>query len=356
MSTRTPLFLASDNIVGCHPSIINDFMVYNTGSSIPYGGDPASQTAKELIQSILGIDSGTDVAFVVNGTAANILGISSVVLSTEAVIASDSSHIWADEAGAFEHFSGCRIIPIQTDGEKIGVWHIEDALLHFPMHGSIHKVRPKVVSISQTTEFGLIYTPHEIRELAEYVHDKGMLLHVDGSRLSNAAAVLGSFQMALGGGPSCDSYVDILSFGAIKNGGMFGEAVVFMGRAKGAYSIQKHKQALNLTSKQRYIASQFHTLYGTDLWKRNAERANFCAKELERLLKQYGGIRVHFHLPVESNAIFISFPEKEMDHFLQLCSCYIWNQKKKIVRLMTSWATTDEDLMQFEEIVQEVFA
>ncbi len=351
------LFLASDNISASHPHVLRDLAISNCGPAVPYGSDTISVQAKNAITELLGVPQ-CEIAFVFNGTAANVLGLSSVLERHEAVIAADSSHIWEDEVGAVEHFSGSRIIPVQTQGEKLTVDDLKRVVQQFPRRGSIHRVRPKIVSISQPTEFGRVYTPQEIQKLSAFIHENDMLLHVDGARISNAAVALGSFANALGVSDavsSCDMCVDILTLGATKNGIMCGEALVFMGRAYGFYNIQLHKQSLNLASKQRFIASQLLTLYGSNLWRENAQKANSSAKKLETIIRKYAKEKAIFHSPVEANAIFVSFPEKETELFLKKCTCYIWDQSQSIIRIMTSWATSDDEISQFELLLQEIF-
>ncbi len=348
--------LASDNIAGCHPDILEALIQANIEKiESPYGNDSISVKAKGVLRQLLGVQE-CDIAFVTTGTAANVLALSSVLKSYEAVIASDTSHIWSDEAGAVEHFSTARIIPVPTAGQKLTIAHIQGALQEFPLDGPPHKVRPKVVSISQTTEFGLVYSPEEIRALAQFVHEKGMLLHVDGARLCNAAVNYQSFNDAIGG-KNPDQYVDLLSLGGTKNGALVAEALIFMGRAKGLYSIHLQKQAMQLISKQRFIAAQLQALYGTGLWKLNATRANETAKRIAAILKKYGKENIRFSFPsIDANAIFVSMPERCIEELLKRCSCYVWDRRLNIVRIMTSWSTSDDDIARFEEIAKEVFA
>ena len=350
------IILTSDNTAGVHSHIIDAIARANIeGAALPYGNDPYTQEAKRVLKQLLGV-SECQIALVTTGTAANVIAMASALKSFEAIITPDSGHMWTDEAGAVERCTQSRIIPVPTQGKKLTVDHISSVLKEFPLNGPCHKVRPKVVSISQTTEFGLVYTPREIRELSRFIHQEGMLFHVDGARISNAAVKFDYFYDAIGG-ENPDQYVDLFSVGGTKNGAMCAEAVVFMGRAKELYSPHIHKQAMQLLSKQRFIAAQLIELYGTGLWKENALKANNAAKAVAGILSKYGQDRIQFSYPtVEANAIFVALPEEFLRPFMERCHCYLWDVKSHTVRLMTSWMTTDDDIAVFENIVREIFS
>lgn len=213
-----PRGFASDNNAGVHPKILKAMADVNGGHVIAYGDDPYTGKAEAAIRKIFGEESG--VFFVFIGTAANVLGLSSITQPYHAVICPETSHINVDECGAPEKFSGCKLLTCDSPDGKLTVDMIAG---HMHGIGFEHHVQPRVVSITQATELGTVYTIDEIRKIAEYTHEHGMLLHMDGARISNAAVSLSSSFREM----TIDAGVDVLSFGGTKNGMMYGEAVVF---------------------------------------------------------------------------------------------------------------------------------
>ena len=239
---------ASDNNAGVHPEILEEIRSVNKGHVIGYGDDPYTEEARDLFCQHLGAD--TETFFVFTGTAANVLGITAVTRSWNSVIAAFTAHVEQDECGAPEKFSGCKVLTVDTPDGKIN-----PEMLRKHMHGFDfeHHSQPKVVSITQATEMGTVYSPQEISELADYAHKRDMLIHMDGARIANAAVYLDLPFKAF----TTEAGVDILSFGGTKNGMMFGEAVCFLTPGLSDNFKYIRKQGMQLASKMRFISAQY---------------------------------------------------------------------------------------------------
>src|SRR5215216_4233060 len=248
MSKRS---FASDNNAGIHPEVIEAIAAANDGHVVAYGDDPFTERATKLFQKHFGPDVA--VHFVFGGTGANVLGLKSIINSYQAVICAETAHVNVDECGAPENFTGCKLLTVQTPDGKLRVEQVKP-LLHGV--GVEHHVQPAVITISQATEMGTVYTKKELKTLAGFAHDHGMLLHVDGARLSNAAVSLHASLKEI----TADAGVDVLSFGGTKNGMMYGEAVIFFDKKLGADFKFIRKQGMHLPSKMRYISAQFEAL------------------------------------------------------------------------------------------------
>jgi len=327
---------ASDNNAGVHPAILEAMASVNDGHVIAYGDDPYTSKAVSSIQQQLGEDTG--VYFVFIGTAANVLGLSSVTHSYHAVICPQTAHINVDECGAPEKFSGCKLLASDTPDGKLTVEMISS---HMHGIGFEHHVQPRVVSITQATEMGTVYTLDEIRTIADYTHEQGMLLHMDGARISNAIVSLNCDLYEMTGGAG----VDILSFGGTKNGMMYGEAVVFFNKALCEDFKYRRKQGMQLSSKMRYIAAQFSAFLENDLWKQNARHANLMAQKLYQAVKDIPGVRIT--QKVESNAVFAIIPESTIEKLQEAYFFYVWDEATSEVRWMCSFDTTEEDIEGF---------
>jgi len=327
---------ASDNIAGVHPAILEAMASVNDGHVIAYGDDLYTSKAVSSIQQQLGEDTG--VFFVFIGTAANVLGLSSVTHSYHAVICPQTAHINVDECGAPEKFSGCKLLASDTPDGKLTVEMIAS---HMHGIGFEHHVQPRVVSITQATEMGTVYTLDEIRTIADYTHEQGMLLHMDGARISNAIVSLNCEIYEMTGGAG----VDILSFGGTKNGMMYGEAVVFFNKALCEDFKYRRKQGMQLSSKMRYIAAQFSAFLENDLWKQNARHANLMAQKLYQAVKDIPGVRIT--QKVESNAVFAIIPESTIEKLQEAYFFYVWDEATSEVRWMCSFDTTEEDIEGF---------
>jgi threonine aldolase len=280
----------------------------------------------------------TTTFFVFTGTAANVLGLSAVTRSWNSVIAASTAHLEQDECGAPEKFLGCKVLTVDTPDGKLNSKLIETHLHGFDFE---HHSQPKVVSVTQSTEMGTVYTPSEIKEIADFVHSKGLMLHMDGARISNAAVYLDQPFRAF----TTDAGVDILSFGGTKNGLMFGEAICFL-RAGLANDFKYiRKQGMQLGSKMRFISAQYIAWFGNDLWKTCAAHANRMARILADRLEHIAEVRIT--QKVESNGIFVIIPGEVAKRLQQNYFFYPWNEKISEYRLMTSWDTQEEDIEGF---------
>jgi len=334
---------ASDNNAGVHPRILDALSKVNEGHVIAYGDDPYTEKARTQLREIFGEE--TESFFVFIGTAANVLGLSTVTQSYHAVICPETAHINVDECGAPEKFSGCKLLTCNTPDGKLTV----DMIASY-MHGIgfEHHVQPRMVSITQASELGTVYTVDEIREIARYTHEQGMLLHMDGARISNAAVSLncGFYEMTGGAG------VDILSFGGTKNGIMYGEAVVFFDKTLCEDFKYRRKQGMQLASKMRYIAAQFSTFLENDLWKENARHANRMARKLYTSVKDIPGVEVTRQ--VQSNAVFARVPAHIIPALQKEFFFYVWDEETSEVRWMCSFDTSEEDIQTFASLLRSM--
>src|SRR5581483_4565564 len=256
---------ASDNNAGVHPEILDAIARANHGHTVGYGDDAYTESAVGKFKEHFGDD--IEVFIVFNGTAANCLSLKALTESYHAVICTDFAHIYTDECGAPEKFTGCKLIPIPNQAGKLTVESVRGA---YHGIGDQHHVQPRVVSITQSTEMGTVYKPEEIRTLAQFCHENDLLLHMDGARIANAAVSLGqNLRQA-----SRDLGVDVLSFGGTKNGLMGAEAVVFFDKNLAGDFLYLRKQGMQLASKMRFISVQLEALLTADLWLKSAQHAN----------------------------------------------------------------------------------
>lgn len=327
---------ASDNYAGMHPDILQAIASVNEHAQKAYGDDDYTAAAVELFKQQFGSD--IDVYFVVNGTAANILGLSAVLKPYQAVLCSQVAHINVDECGAFEKYTGSKLLTITTTDGKITVDDIKTKLFDC---GNQHRVQPKIVSISQSTELGTLYSQEEIKNITEFAHAHNMLVHMDGARLSNAAASLNLSLSAL----TRDVGIDIVSFGGTKDGMMFGEAVIFFDKKLSEDFKYIRKQGMQLISKMRFIAAQFIALLSNDLWRRNAHHANAMAQLLHAEIKKNSEIVIS--RPVQSNAVFAYVDARLIVALQEKYYFYVWDEATHEVRWMTSFNTTEQDVFDF---------
>jgi threonine aldolase len=339
--TANTLF-GSDNHAGVHPSIMAAIAAANRGPAVAYGADSHTARAIEKFKEHFG--ANIDVYFVFNGTGANVIALKTLTQPFNAVICSEHAHINADECGAPENFLGCKLLTIHTADGKLTV---DDIGRHLQGRLDQHRVQPAVVSITQTTELGTVYTLDETSEIAAFCHGHGLYLHMDGARIANAAASLDVGLNECSGGLG----VDLLSFGGTKNGLLLGEAVVCFNPELSRNTIFVRKQAMQLASKMRFIAAQFTALLSDDLWLENASHANHMAQLLAGQIKDITGLEIV--QPVQANAIFASLPRPAIDKLLKKYFFYIWDEDKNEVRWMTSFATTEEDIAKFAVAIRE---
>jgi threonine aldolase len=334
---------ASDNNAGVHPEVLAAIAEANVGHTVGYGDDPFTASAISKFKEHFG--AGIEVFFVFNGTAANCLSLKALTEPYHAVICGEAAHINVDECGAPEKFTGCKLIPIPTSAGKLTV----DAVSHaYHGIGDQHHVQPRVISITQATEVGTVYKPREIKSLAKFAHDRDTFLHMDGARISNAAASLDlSLRQATG-----DLGVDVLSFGGTKNGLMGADAVIFFDKKLSHNFLYLRKQGMQLASKMRFIAVQFDVLLSNDLWLKSARHANQMARLLQRELRKIPRVKVLY--PVEANGVFAQIPRAAIAKLKKRYFFYVWDEKQSIVRWMCSFDTTEEDVRGFARFVEVI--
>ncbi len=330
---------ASDNSSGVHPEILKAIADANDGHELSYGDDKSSKEAEKKFRQHFG---DVDVYFVYNGTAANVLGLKASTESFNSVICSACAHMNIHECGAPEKFTGCKLIAIPTSDGKITLEQIKKHL----RFGDQHETQPKVISITQPTEYGTLYTIDEIRKIADLAHKNHMYLHVDGARISNAAAALGKNLREITG----DVGVDILSFGGTKNGMMFGEAVVFFDKKLSKDFMYIRKQGMQLASKMRFIAAQFIAILSNDLWLRNAQHSNKMAK---LLASEVAKCKIKITQKVEANAVFAIVPKTAIAKIQKKFQFYVFDEEIGEVRWMTTFDTTEQDIKDFVAVIKK---
>lgn len=343
MKTKKPSrSFASDNNAGVHLRVMEAIAAANDGHVIAYGDDPYTARAIKRFQEEFGKD--VEVFFVFGGTGANVLGLKAATQSHHAIICAETAHINVDECGAPEKFTGCKLLPVATSDGKVRPEQLPP-LLHEV--GFEHHVQPRVVSISQATEMGTVYTPGELKRLSKFAHEHEMLLHMDGARISNAAASLKVKLRTI----TRDAGVDILSFGGAKNGMMYGEAVVFFDKSLAKDFKYTRKQGTHLPSKMRFISAQFETLLSNELWRQNAQHANQMAQLLAQELQSIP--QIELTQKVESNGVFARVPKKYIPILQKRYFFYVWNQEISEARFMTSFDTTEEDIRDFGTLLKK---
>lgn len=334
---------ASDNNAGVHPEVLKAIAEVNRGHTVAYGDDPYTDSAVRHFKRHFGQDIA--VFFVFNGTAANCLSLRALTDSYHATICAEAAHINVDECGAPEKLTGSKLVPLPARDGKLTVAAVSAACHGI---GDQHHVQPRVISITQATEVGTVYKPDEVRSLAQFAHERGMLLHVDGARIANAAASLDMPLREITGNLG----VDVLSFGATKNGALGAEAVVFFDPQLAANFKFYRKQAMQLASKMRFLAAQFEALLKDDLWLRNARHSNLMAQRLERELEKTPEVRVVYR--VEANGVFAQVPPHAIRKLQERYFFYVWNEDQAVVRWMCSWDTTEADVKDFAEFLRQV--
>ena len=334
---------ASDNYAGAHPDIIQAVINANQGHAAAYGADEYTTRAIDKFKALLGND--IEVHFAYNGTGANVIGLASLTSSYHSVICSELAHINVDESTAPEKFTGCKLVTVSTKNGKIYPDQIEEKIIRIDDQ---HHPQVKVISISQSTEYATVYTIEEIKAISAVAKKHDLYLHMDGSRIANAAASLNQDIRAI----TRDAGVDVLSFGGTKNGMMFGEAVVFFNPVLAKNFKYIRKQSMQLHSKMRFISAQFEALLSNDLWKKNATHANAMAKKLKSILEKIPAVTLT--QSVDANGIFALLPPAIIPALQAVQYFYIWNEKTSEVRLMCAFDTTEEEVVAFGEAVKRL--
>jgi threonine aldolase len=324
---------ASDNAAGIHPAVLEAIVAANRGHSLAYGNDPWTARATDLMRQTFGND--LDVAFAFGGTGANIVGLATLLESWQSIVCAESSHLWRDECAAPERWLGAKLSPLATADGKLRPGDIEPLLED---RGFVHRAQPRVVSVSQPTEWGTVYTLDELRALGEFCRCNDLFLHVDGARLANAAAALNVSLRET----SVDCGVDVLSFGGTKNGLLAGEAILAFSPVRSRGLQFQLKQGAQLASKMRFVAAQFEALLSNDLWRKNALHANAMAAQLGELLQAIDGVQIV--QPVETNVVFAQVPQASVAALHERFAIPVWRSEGPVLRIMTSFDTTPDDL------------
>jgi threonine aldolase len=334
---------ASDNAATIHPEVLTAIAAANSGHAFGYGHDDYTLAVEARFAAVFGPETQT--FFVFNGSGANVLCLRAACRPWEAAICAETAHLNVDEGGAPEALAGVKLLTVPTEDGKLTPAVVERRIERI---GDEHAVQPRVLSITQSTELGTVYSVTEVRELADLAHRHGLVLHMDGARLANAAAALGVSLRAT----STDAGVDILSFGGTKNGLLGGEAVVVLEPELAGGMLYLRKQTLQLASKMRFLAAQFDALLTDELWRRNAAHANAMANRLARAVGNLDGIELT--RPVEANAVFARLPATVTAALLERFDFYVWDEATGEVRWMCSWDTTEEDIDAFASTVAGV--
>jgi len=334
---------ASDNNSGVHPEIMFVLSEANKGHTVAYGDDPYTREATKRVRDHFGDDA--EVYFVFLGTAANVLGIGALAESFHSVICAETAHIHEDECGAPEKFNGVKLLPVETEDGKLT---IEGIGKHVKGIGFEHHSQPKVISLTQATELGTVYKPEELREICDYAHANGMYVHMDGARIANAAASLGVGLREM----TTDVGIDVLSLGGTKNGLMYGEAIVFFNDTAREEFKYMRKQGMQLASKMRFISAQFLRYLSNGLWKNTAEHANSMARLLADEASKIPGVKIT--QKVEANGVFARVPKEIIPDLQKEYYFYVWDEPQSIVRWMTSFDTTENEIHNFVELIKKL--
>ena len=333
---------ASDNYSGIHPEILAAIAAANDGHQIAYGEDAYSERLQEVFRGHLG--DGIQAFPVFNGTGANVVGLQSMLPRWGAVITASTAHINVDEGGAPERIGGMKLLTVPTGDGKLTPELVDREAWGW---GDEHRAQPLVVSITQSTELGTLYTADEIRALADHAHGHGMRLHMDGARISNAAAALDTPLRAF----TRDAGVDVMSFGGTKNGAMLGEAIVVLNPEASSGLIYGRKYNMQLSSKMRFVSAQLIALLEGDLWLRNARHSNAMAARLRASVEAGiadGSITgVSFTQPTQSNGVFATLPDGVADSLRESFRFYDWDAARNEVRWMCSFDTEESDVDAF---------
>jgi threonine aldolase len=336
---------ASDNYAGVMPEMLAAIQQANVAHAKSYGHDALTAAVIARFGEVFG--TALNVYFVFNGTGANVLSISAATQSYHSVLCADISHFYNDESSAPETFTGCRFFPIPTGADgKLKPEAIAERLIR---QGDVHYAQTCILSLTQSTEYGTVYTADEIRAITELCHKHGVYVHMDGSRFFNAAAALNCELKDI----SSEVGIDILSLGGTKAGMLFGEAVVVFNKKLETHIAYKHKQIMQLASKTRFIAAQFGAMLQNELWRKRAQHSNAMAQLLAKEISVFSEIAIS--RPVQANAVFAIMPAPLYEALQAMYPFYIWKESTMEVRLMCAWDTTREDILGFGEAIAKFY-
>ena len=325
--------LGSDNHSGIHPKILEAMVRANVGHAHSYGRDPWTKRADGALREAFGPQSRS--YYVFNGTAANVLAIDSLVASHQSVLCARSSHLWQDECGAPERFVGAKLVPIEAPQGKLSPADLD---AHLTRLGDQHASQPGAFSITQPTELGTLYTLEELGALGEFARAHRLGFHIDGARLTNAAAALGCSLRAT----SFDAGADVLSFGGTKHGLLHAEAVVFPSKQRTEAFRYRRKQGMQLPSKTRFMAAQFEAFMEEELWREIAGHANEMAGLLRREAQRFEALT--FPYPTEASCVFATIPKTWVKPLRRSRFFYVWDPESTLVRWSAGFDTSAEDV------------
>lgn len=335
----------SDNHSGVCPDVLEAIARVNQEHALAYGDDEYCAATEKRFKQYFGEQASVFFAF--NGTGCNTLCIDAMTRSHHAVVCAETAHINVDECGAPSRIVGCRLLTVPTPDGKLTPELVKTQLHGF---GFEHHSQPKVISITQPTELGTLYTIDEIKALVALAHEYGMYVHVDGARLGNAAVALNCTFREM----TTDLGVDAVSFGGTKNGLMMGEAVVLLNPELTDGFKYRRKQAMQLCSKMRFIAAQFDAYFENDLWRRNAEHSNRMAQLLYNEVKDIPGVKVMY--PVQANGVFAKLPRKVWKELQNHYFFYDWDEDADVVRWMCAFDTTEQDILDFVGVLKRLMS
>ncbi|WP_067457462.1 threonine aldolase family protein [Actinomadura macra] len=333
---------ASDNQASVHPDVLAALAAVNDGHQPAYGADTVTARLRDVMRRHFG--EHAEVFPVFNGTGANVVSLQAMSERWSAVVCPESAHINTDECGAAEKVAGLKLIPVPTPDGRLTPELLDRYATGF---GNVQRAQPSAVSITQSTELGTVYTPQEIAAVAAAAHERGMLVHMDGARIANAAAALDLPMRAF----TTDAGVDVLSFGGTKNGLLLGEAIVVLNPDAVRGMAFLRKTGMQLASKMRYLSAQLIALLDGDLWLRNARHANAMAR---RLAGAAGGMPgVEIVRPVEANTVFAVLPADVAERLRKRFAFYTWDERTGEVRWVCSFDLTEDDVDAFAAALAE---
>ncbi|MCL2074729.1 MAG: aminotransferase class V-fold PLP-dependent enzyme [Marinilabiliaceae bacterium] len=336
-------FFASDNNAIVHPKVMAAIMEVNNGHTISYGDDVYTKETIELFKKEFETNE-IDVFFVYNGTGANVVALQALTNPFNAVICAQTAHINVDECGAPEKQTCCKLIAMETPDGKLTTELIAKTLHAV---GDQHHSQPRVVSITQSTEMGTLYSIEELKNICDFAHQNNLYVHLDGARIANAAAALNCNFADL----TWKVGIDALSFGGTKNGLMFGEAVIFFDRSLAKNVPFIRKQSAQLHSKMRFISAQYKAYFENQLWRHNALHANKMAALLSEKVSKLSNIKLT--QKVQVNSIFAIIPKEWIKPLQKESFFYVWDEENSEVRWMTAFDTSEEDIDSFVELISE---
>lgn len=340
-------WFASDNAAGAHPLVLESIVTANAGHALAYGADPLTARVEDEFRALFDADVVT--RFVYGGTGANVFALSCMLEKTDAVVCSNWAHIAVDEAGAPERVLGAKLIQVESADAKVTPEQLRSLN---GLRGSQHHAPPGVLSITQATELGTLYSADEVRALCDTAHDMGMTVHMDGARIANATASLGGDRRTLRSF-TIDAGIDVLTFGGTKAGAVFGEAVVFLNTALAERSLNIRKQTTQLHSKMRYISAQYGALLADNLFIELGRSANDAALRLWERVRDLSVLALDH--PPAANSLFPIVPQPQRGLLQEWSFFWDWNPAREQVRWMTAWDVDNADVEAFVAGVRAAF-